>query len=323
MITYSQCKLELRSMFRNRQLPNLLSLKAFEAAARHQSFSVAGDELHVTHAAISSHVRQLEEELGTKLFERFPRKVRLTPIGFDYFRRVRDAFDTIEQATQHVLSAGGPNRLILQVDPGFASRWLARRIRAFLATQEGTDVEIVPSMVRPVGTDFKCHAAIYFSNTGEVPVKELGCEHLIDLWAFPVCHPGLLGTGRGLAWETLKRSRLLHEQTTNLWQKWLAAAGMSVIDSTKGPIFHDTGLAIEAAIAGEGFAIGDNFLIDSELQTGQLIKPFDVAIPCGSYYLIWLNSQSPHACLAAFRIWIKDACTRQVSETRDCLSLFS
>lgn len=299
-------------MLRNRRLPNLLALRAFEAAARRQSFTLAGEELHVSHVAVSRQVRMLETRLGVALFERKGRGVALTPAGRRYCEILTDIFDRIDVATKEMSRPARAARLLLRVDPGFATCWLSRRIGEFSAREPEVEVEILSTLAHPAPHDGDFDAAICFLPSGRELVGGLEVEHLIDLTAFPVCSPDLLPAADGCSpVDSIRSQRLLHEQSTDLWRNWLSAANAPDIDWSRGPIFHDTYLAINAAMTGEGIAIGDNFLIVEELESGRLVKPFDTGIPCGSYYLYWSKSNARNKGLQCFRRWITEACASE------------
>lgn len=304
-----------------RRLPSLTALRAFEAAARLGSFTAAARELHVTHAAISRQIRSLEIWYGIKLFERHHRKVVLTLAGRSLQPTVTDAFDRVAAASKDLTSQGRAARFVLGVDPGLASLWLARRINAFLEREPSLEIEIIPSLAPSDLASRAMHAGIFFSIANAKWPKddaELRRDALLHLHAFPVCSPALLSGPAGLKRPAdLSLHRLLHEQSTYWWRTWLEAAGATSVDWSKGPIFHDTGLALNAAVAGEGIAIGDNVLAVEDLERSRLAKPFSLSVECGTYYLYWNKDSLSHDKFKPFCAWLRAICSAQMKRSAE------
>lgn len=288
-----------------RRLPNLVALRAFVAAAQWQSITRAADELAVTHAAVSRHVRNLETDLGVKLFVRRHRRIVLTGPGRLYFEALRPAFDTIARATDHLGLATRQARIRLAVDPPFAVRWLLARIGDFRRNYQNIEIDLIPDndvaeLPHP-GVD----AAIHY---GPGPQARDGVDLLMTERVFPVCHPALPSGDPPLkAPRDLVRHRLLHEFTTEWWQRWLKAAGVTDVDLKAGPVFHDAHLALEAAAAGEGIAMGDDIIAADDLARGRLIRPFATFYVGDSYWLL-RDPSIPFPALEAFRAWLMAAC---------------
>jgi LysR family glycine cleavage system transcriptional activator len=285
-----------------RSLPSLTALRAFEAAARHQSFKDAAAELSVTHAAISRQVRDLEVALDTALFVRLNRRVVLTEAGRAYSAVLRRAFDDIAAATRRLDDVTARGRLVLLVEPALASRWLVHRLKVFRARHPDVEVEIKPA---PGPVDIPrdlAHAAICYGRSGRPGVRH---DLLFALRAFPVCTPAVAAGPPPLRRPAdLAGHRLLHEVSTEWWQRWLEAAGAADVDWTRGPIYHDAILALDAALEGEGVAIGDSLLAYPDLEAGRLVKPFDFTLATGAYYFISPDTPAEPPKLAAFRAWL-------------------
>ncbi len=289
-----------------RTLPSLTALKAFEAAARHQSFKAAAEELHVTHAAISRQVKALEAQLGLSLFERLNRRVLLTAAGRELLPVLERAFDEISTVSRRLAAPPTRGRLVLSVDPGFATRWLLRRLSRFRDHHSNIEVEIIPSLELLRFPHASIDAAIYY---GQGPWPGLRQELLFSLCVFPVCGPDLVTGPHPLRRPgDLRHHRLLHERSVDWWRVWLQEAGAPEVDWSAGPIFHDSNLPLDAAAAGEGVAVGDNLLAIDDLESGRLCKPFALTCPTGSYYLVSPQDQADHVKLAAFRGWLRQAC---------------
>ena len=296
----------------SRTMPSLTALRSFEAAARHQSFSLAADELHVTHAAISRQVRRLEETLDVRLFTRTGNRVVLTPAGADLLPVLSRAFDAIATATDRAADGRRTGRLVLSVDPGLAARWLNTRLERFHRTAPEVDVEIIPALDLTAFSQGRADAAIHYSFTQPLPADR--SVWLIAVEAFPVCSPRLVEAGGLAATSDLARHRLLHEQDTSWWRRWLTLAGVEEVDWTKGLIYHDSSLVLDAAVAGQGVAVGDNLLAFEELVAGRLVKPFGPTLRSGSYYLLKPDRGSEHPALAAFETWLVGETTLQAAE---------
>lgn len=286
-----------------RRMPSLTALRTFEAAGRHENFSLAAQELLVTHAAVSRQVRRLEDDLGIRLFHRTGNRVRLTVAGADLLPVLSGAFDTIAAAANRVAAGRRTTRLVLTVDPGLAARWLNARLAGFHAIEPDVDVEIIPSLGLAAFQNEQADAAIHYDFV--VPSAPLQSVHLITLDAFPVCSPDLLAMEPGLREPAdLARFRLLHEQDTTWWRRWLELVGADRVDWSKGAVYRDSSLVLDAAAAGQGVAIGDNLLAFEALEAGNLVRPFSATCPSGSYYLVKPEVDRQHPALASFEVWL-------------------
>ena len=262
------------------------ALPSFAAAARWQSFTAAAEELGVTQAAVSHQVRELEEQLGVKLFHRTGRAVRLTGAGEILKKAVDGAFEEIAEAMGQLK----PRKPSLRVTspPSFASKWLVPRLDRFLAQVPEVDV-FIDIKIRNI-TELSSrdrHVAIQFG-AGSFPdyqVDRLGDEYIV-----PVCSPALL-KGAGLKGargkpdpRELLRHTLLetdwHSQGASWpnWETWLDAAKLKGVRRGRTVGFAYSSLVIQAAIDGQGIALGDSTLIADDLAAGRLVKPFDLAL---------------------------------------------
>ncbi len=284
-----------------RRLPSLNAIRAFEAAARHASFTAAAEELFVTHAAVSRHVRDLEKWLGQDLFVRTRRGVRLTEAGLRYSARITPLFDALAGAT-HEAMAGEPCRLVVTVEPAFASRWLVPRLGKFAAAYPDIELKVDPDVAL---ADFRSGAADVGLRYGIGPWDDVEALGLVQSVSFPVCSRALLEHPNAIRPEALAGYRLLHEQHKLHWREWLTRAGVMMGDDWRGVIFQAQ-LAIEAAEAGQGFALGDQMLCTDALAEGRLVRPFslDIEDP-GQYFLVWAKGATPSAPMLAFRDWLK------------------
>jgi LysR family glycine cleavage system transcriptional activator len=290
----------------------LSAFSTFEAAARHQSFTRAAEELNVTPAAVSYLVRELEAQLKVKLFQRTKRAVSLTQAGEILNASVANALDGIGRAVDRVQSMDSHPVLKVTATPGFAMKWLVPRLNGFLGRFPDVDVRVDMSK-RPV--DFArddMDLAIRFGAGG---YPGLQVERLISDKVFPICSPKLLKGPRPLRQpRDLRHFTLIHVHwqapgaTWPTWQMWMAAAGVTGVDTTRGIHFEESVMAIQAAIDGQGVALGDSSLTATDLAQGRLVKPFDLAIDAPAPFGYWIvvpprTAEQP--LVVAFRDWLR------------------
>ena len=283
-----------------RKLPSLNAMRAFEAAARHVSFTKAADELFVTHAAISRHIRDLEEWLGVKLFNRTGRGVSLTKAGEKYLIQLSLAFDRLAKATNELMRDAEEGELSVTVEEGFASRWLVPHLGDFTSAHREIQLSIDPDDTL---VNFRSSPADLGIRYGLGEWPGVDAELLVRTKIFPVCSPNLLA-GRILrSAHDLKDFALLHEESKQWWAHWLRAEGITDVTDTKGPMFQGH-LALEAAEAGQGFALGDQVLTAQALRDGSLIKPLPGFRLQGAYYLVTPQEAEDTAKVRVFRSWL-------------------
>lgn len=296
-----------------RRLPPLTALRAFEAAARHGSFVRAAAELGVTPGAISQHIKALEGQLGLTLFRRQARGVQLTETGRAYLPGVADGFDRLARATLQAHDGGAEGmlagRLSITVLPSFAAGWLVRRLPDFRARHP--EIELV---IRSERQTIDLHRedadlAIRYG-LGEFP--NLAATHLMREEIFPVCAPWLLNADPPLrAPADLARHALLHDagalgnEPWIRWQPWLDEFGLS--EAAKRPSLHftDSVQLFQAALLGQGVALGRSVLIGDELAAGRLVRPFAVSHPSSyAYYAVTTKPARANPRVAAFIAWL-------------------
>jgi LysR family glycine cleavage system transcriptional activator len=286
-----------------RELPPLNALRAFEAAARHLSFTRGAEELHVTQTAISHQVKALEGHLGVKLFRRLPRRLLLTDQGQTYARALREAFDRMHEATSRLHGAAEPNILTISVIPSFAARWLVPRLASFQAREPAIDVLLAPNAA---AVDFTRESVDLGIRWGRGRYPGLRTTRLMGDELFPVCSPSLRRGRRQLrSPDDLAQHTLLHDDNREGWRRWLRAAGAKGVDASRGPIFTDSSLSLQAAIEGHGVALGRRVLADADLASGRLIAPFSLTLPSElAYYLVAPPHTADLPKVKAFRDWI-------------------
>lgn len=291
-----------------RRLPPLDSLRAFEAAARHLSFTKAAKELFVTQGAVSRHVAALERELATKLFLRHHRAIELTVKGEVYFRALRDAFERIQDATDHVSGASDTPTLRVKLPPTFAIRWVVPRLARLHAMDRALDVQITTSHSPADFDREEIDIAIY---SGEQPPAGVIAIRLFGERLTPVCSPALLRKGKVLRRPSdLKRHTLLCSlHRPKDWPTWIAAAGLRDIDGNSGLKFENSSLAYQAAIDKAGIAMAQTALVAEDLAAGRLMAPLDLTVPAsGAYYLLYPARSRELEKVRRFQAWILKEC---------------
>ncbi|WP_234684642.1 transcriptional regulator GcvA [Bradyrhizobium monzae] len=288
------------------RLPSLNGLRAFEAAARHLSFTLAASELNVTQTAISHQIRRLEEELGIRLFIRQNRALALTPEARDYLPGVRAAFNDLRLATDRLLRKDDDKVLTVSTLASLAAKWLLPRLTDFQEAHPGIDVRITTSTSL---VDFQrddVDAAIRYGR-GQWP--GLRADWLMADELFPVCSPSLLRGDKPLRQpEDLRGYPLLHTSNANSddWRLWLTAAGLPAdIAKQPGITFDMIFMTIQAAIDGIGVAMGRTSYVSDDIAKGRLVVPFKIALPADAgFYLVSPDGRREAPKLAAFRQWM-------------------
>ena len=286
-----------------RRLPPLNAVRAFEAAARHLSFTEAAEELHVTQAAISHQVKSLETYLGLKLFRRLNRALVLTDEGQSYLPPVRRIFDQLYEATNRLSDHDARGKLTISVLPSFAARWLVPRLGRFIAAHPEIDVRIAPSADLVNFAREDVDVGIRYGR-GRYP--GLRVDRLMTEDIFPVCSPALLRGPTPLKKpKDLKAHILLHDDDHGDWRTWLLAANAEAVDPTRGPVFTDSSMLIQAAVAGHGVALARGALVADDLGSGHLVRPFELSLPVEfAYYLVCPESIAGRPKVVAFREWL-------------------
>lgn len=279
-------------------------LRAFESAARHQSFTAAAAELHLTQSAVSRQIRALEELLHSSLFVRERQTVRLTLAGQAYAQEIRVSLLRISNATLGFRTNPKGGTLNLAILPTFGTRWLAPRLPDFLAQHPGITLNLTTRLAR---FDFELEAvdaAIHFG-LPHWPGAEL--EFLMRETVIPACSRALREQYRFAAPADLLQAPLLHlVSRPEAWQRWLQAHG-ALASEARGMLFDQFAVATQAAISGLGVALLPRFLIEAELARGDLVEAVSDAQPIESaerYYLAWPMNRSSYPPLQAFRQWI-------------------
>jgi LysR family glycine cleavage system transcriptional activator len=288
------------------RLPSLNGLRAFEAAARHLSFTQAASELNVTQTAISHQIRRLEEELGIRLFIRKNRALALTPKAKDYLPGVRAAFNDLRLATDRLLRRDNDRVLTVSTLASLAAKWLLPRLSTFQESHPGIDVRITTSTGL---VDFRTgdvDAAIRYGR-GNWPA--LRADWLMADELFPVCSPKLLEGDKPLRCpEDLAHHTLLHSSGgyDDDWRQWLTAAGLPTnISKLPGISFDLIFMTVQAALDGIGVAMGRTSYVQDDIAKGRLVVPFKITLPADAgFYLVSPEAVPETPKLRAFREWL-------------------
>jgi LysR family transcriptional regulator, glycine cleavage system transcriptional activator len=250
-------------------LPPLNALRCFEAAGRLGSFTRAGDELHVTHGAVSRQVRQLEQDLGVLLFDRRNRSVCLTAAGRTLLDATVDAFTRVRGAVAAVRGADAPVPLVVSCEPTLTQRWLIPRLPRLLSRCPGLLVHVLAAG-GPVQFERDRVDLAIRRDDFEWP-SDTSAEPIVEEFVGPVCSPGL---AQGASAEALLALPLIHSATrADAWPRWLADTGRATRGQL-GQTFEHFFLSIEAAVAALGIAIGPYPLVADDLLAGRLVAPF-------------------------------------------------
>ncbi len=265
-------------------LPPLNALRAFEAVARHKSFTRAAGELSVSQSAVSHQVRGLESALNLRLLSREGRSVELTREGRLLFADLSDSLARIRRALANLEAVRRATPLGVSVRPHFAMKWLAPRLSRFWQRHPGFDLRFYHTNEMADFTDAQLHVAVEWRHLSEVSAD---ARLLIPGNLTPACGPALLtGGNRPRKPEDLRRHALLHESDERSWLEWLAAAGVPGLQPARQAFYEDTNVRQQAAKEGEGFALVCPELVADEIAAGRLVCPFDIRLETFSYYLL-------------------------------------
>ena len=294
-------------------LPPLNALRAFESAARLGSFVAAAQELHVTQPAIGRHVKALEDNLGTQLFERTPRGVLLTSVGLQYYEQISAALQAIAEASADLRATSRRPTLRLVTVPGFGSRWLRPRLTAFRQLHPGVRISVEFNAGFEDPALHKADFGIGYGDSVDFVgvVRTLVCPDI-----FPVCSPQFLAQlDRPLRTPAdLLKVPLLHEDDGTWWGQWLKACGVRA-KAHADMTYDSADQVIALAIAGEGVALCNAYLVQDELEQGRLVRPLDQA--CGLQAYVLVIPPGPCSTIArAFEAWLRDALQATVNEVR-------
>ncbi|GMM94526.1 LysR family transcriptional regulator [Qipengyuania sp. MTN3-11] len=276
----------------------LNGLRAFEAVARHLSFTHAATELHVTPAALSHQVRGLEERLGVQLFRRLPRGLSLTDEGVALLPVLSEGFDRIAVLIEHLTGERAGEVVTVGVVGTFAVAWLFPRLDAFARTHPGIELRISTNNNRVDLAEEGLDCAIRF---GSGAWNSTNAVHLLAPPFTPLCAPAV--AERLHAPVDVLSERLLRSYRVADWSIWFESVGIEA-PTIGGPMFDSARLMVDAAVAGFGVALAPAAMFREQLSSGILVQPYDETVMLGAYYITWLKSQPLTGATKTFADWL-------------------
>ena len=293
-------------------LPSIGALRAVEAAARNLSFTLAAADLNLTQGAVSHQIRELEGRLGVALFARQARGIALTEAGCRYLPHVHEALRQLRLGAQAL--SGRDTILTVSVSPNFASKWLVPKLGVFLAAHPDMELRLSAAARHVDFADGEIDVAI---RHGDGHWPQLHVSRLCRETIFPVCSPFLDGADDVQQISDLVPFVLIHDQSREGWGHWLKQAGADVspFDLAAGPIYSQTSLAIDAAIAGQGIALARSALAQADLIAGRIVRPVADEIPASfAYWIVCPKGMAERRPITRFRNWLQSE-ARQDTKT--------
>ena len=286
-----------------RRLPALNALKAFEAAARHESFTRAAEELCVTQGAVSHQVKALEAELGIKLFNRERQRLIITESGRDYLTVLRDAFDRIAVGTERLVQRQTSGVLTVSTSPDFAAKWLVNRLGRFAEAHPGIDLRVSATLHH---IDFAREDVDLAVRHGDGSWAGLDVARLSTEQLFAVCSPKLLrGRQRISKPADVLKFPLLHLDDRKDWARWLEAAGVANAELAHGPVLNRASMIIDAAVDGQGIALARTTLAAWDLINGRLVRPLAETLRLSkTYWIVCPKATAALPKIKTFREWL-------------------
>jgi LysR family glycine cleavage system transcriptional activator len=285
------------------RIPSTQALRALESFARHGTVWQAADELNLTRSAVSHQLRLLERELGFRLFDRVGTRIALTLQGSAYAADIRRALSAIAGSASKNAGRGLSGALTVSCTPGFASTWLCPKIGRF----RDTCPDVALSIVTPRRLDDVSNPDVdLFLTFGTGNLPEMEVELLKEVEFTPLCSPALLNRLGGFAEpEDVLRGGILHLHDREDWKNWFRLAGTDESRAELGMVFADMNLVYAAALNSQGIAMGDEFICHQAMESGQLVRPFDLAIHSPrSYFLVVPREKAGNPAVASFRSWL-------------------
>lgn len=297
---------------RNKRLPPLNAIRAFEAAAKTGSLSSAGQSLFVSPAAVSQQVKLLEEHLNVQLFNRNRRGVELTEAGQLYLTYVHESFEKLRIGQQKVEQLGNKNALIVTAIPSFASKWLMPKMFKWMEINPELEMRIEASNT-PV--NFNTSSSDFSICFGDKGYPGLQKSEMFRDTISPVCSPEIATMAHENLHQLLEQQPLIHidwgDENVHLpgWDDWLQHAGLQDIVSSKSLQLNYSSMAIEACVQGKGIMLGQATMVEEEIQAGKLVRLSDISLPLNkSYYLIYPKRTLLKPMAAEFLTWLSDEC---------------
>jgi LysR family glycine cleavage system transcriptional activator len=282
------------------RLPPFFALRALEASARHRSYSGAAKELSVTHGAVSQQIRRLEAELGARLFERRGNAMIPTPDAQKLALEVGRGIDVLKNAVAEFAAVSVRDPLVVSLDPQFANRWLPARLHRMLGDPAGANLEL---RVEERRADFLTDGVDLAVRYGAGRWPETATAHLFHETLFPVCSPAFLERHPLKEPGDLLSAPLLHHRHRP-WNLWFPEFGLQP-PPQHGMLFEDSVMLLEAAAQGIGVALARSGLIEQDLRTGRLVRPFEAGVASElGFWIVWRQDSRKLRRIAALRDWL-------------------
>ncbi len=283
-------------------LPSLNALRAFEAVARHRTFTRAAEELSVSQSAISHQIRNLERSLDVVLLHRTAQNASLTPEGEILFRNLSEAFALMTRAVADVRANAASASIGVSLRSHFAARWLAPRMASLWDRYPSLDIWFQHSNNAANFSDPQIHLSVEWCHESVAP------EHgtLIKPGNLtPACSPGLITAGAPLQVPTdLARHTLLHEAAEASWREWLECAGVPDLEPARKVYYEDTNVRHQATLEAQGFSLVCPSLVRDDLAANRLVCPFDIHLESYGYYLVVPPARRVNATVRKFANWV-------------------
>jgi LysR family glycine cleavage system transcriptional activator len=307
---------------RNRRLPPLNLFRAFEAAARHSSFTLAAEELLVTQSAVSQQIRQLEEFLDVRLFRRLPRGLELTREGTALCATVSEALNMMARACSKLVDPAAPAVLCVNAAPALASTWLAPHLKSFMELNPNIKVTLLASSDPVAFNRQDIDVAIRW---GSGAWENMHAEKIVDEALIPVCSPSLFKDPRQtISHDELAGHTLLQVLNQPDWTAWLEKSGLIRKPFRDTLYFSDANLMLAAAVQGQGICFTTLLLAHGDLVSGRLVRLSDIEVETEEGYYFLCSSDMVHKSkIAAFREWLMTEAAHTVAEGRRLTHLTS
>lgn len=288
----------------------LSALRAFEAAARHESFAKAAAELNVSHSVVSQHIRNLEAWLHTSLFVRHGNRVELTEEARLFASRISEGFQIIQETCNHYRGTYGAMSLTVKAEPAFATRWLRRRLLEFQSAHPNIAVQLLSNASRPNMRDGITDIALHFDS---VLINEgASQDRVFPIDTYPACSPDFLQTHatrlKQLDFEGLP---LVHDNSRTVWRQWFNKYLPESEAWKQGNVYSDFLMALDSAKEGDGIFLADDIICQKEMQDGSLVKLDSRTLRSAWYHMAYSASPAINPAVAIFRTWLLNASADQ------------
>jgi len=287
--------------------PSLETLRVFEVACRHGSYSEAARELHVTHSAVSQRIRQLEEQLDLTLFERQGNRMAPTSSGLRLQAGLKNAFSEMNAALASIQTRRKDTEITVSLLPVMAARWLVPRLSRFTARFPHINLHIKTGQSL---ANFNSHGVDIAIRFGTGDWKGLRAIKLLDEEFFPVCSPGLNGGRLPKDPASMLSQPLLIDRNLS-WHAWFKSAGLKLDRDIAGTSFTDTNALMEAAVMGQGIALGRLSVARSDILAGKLVRLSEHSLRVAyCHYAVYPIASESNPALVAFRDWLVEEARR-------------